>query len=305
MTQKEHFERLPQKIRELILNGSEEERITFIERPKFIEHTKFEKLCEKLDELYYAPKTNRIRSLLLVGESNNGKTEMVRRYKKMKFRNDIESETMDYEDPVLLIQAPSRANLHELYDLFFMEFLVPYNKNESLVEREQKIKYYCDRFNIKMIIIDEIQNALIGSITKQREFMAGVKNLSNTLKIPIVLVGTPKGTSLVVNDHQLKSRFVPTRIKRWSYDDDYFSLLYAIETSLPLKKPSLIYEKEKFAMDILELSDGLIGEIISIVSLMAKYAIQNGDEAVKPGMLKKIKYVPAKDREGVVYADEI
>ena len=66
----------------------------------------------------------RIRSLLLVGESNNRKTEMVRRYKKMKFRNDIESETMDYEYPVLLIQAPSRANLHELYDLFFMEFFM-------------------------------------------------------------------------------------------------------------------------------------------------------------------------------------
>jgi len=303
MTQKEHLERLPEKIRKMVLEAEDEERINFLnDRPAFIKHTKYQKLVKKLDELLYSPRTNRIRSLLLVGNSNNGKTEMVLKYIESKKRMDESYEY--YINPVMYVQSPNRAVIHELYDAIFMNLNVPYSKSESLVERQEKIKYYFEKFGIDMLIIDEIQNALIGSITKQKEFMSGVKNLSNILKRPIVLVGTPKGVSLVYNDHQLKSRFVPTKIKNWEYDDDYFSLLYAIELVLPLKKPSLIYEDEKLAKDILELSDGLIGDIITIVYLLAKYAIESGDERIKRGMIKKINYIPAWEREGT-YADEI
>ena len=106
-------------------------------------------------------------------------------------------------------------------------------------------------------------------------------------------------------DHQMKSRFVPTRIKKWELDDDYVSLLYAIEMTLPLKKPSKIYENEKLFEEILELSDGLIGDIVTICNLLAIEAIECGREKIDAKMLKKIEYVPAHDREGVLYADEI
>ena len=304
MTQKEYLKFLPLKIRKLVLEGDDEDRINFLsDRPAFIKHTKYQKLSKMLDELLYSPNSNRIRSLLLVGNSNNGKTEMILKYVESKTRVDEENNEY-FETPVMYVQSPSRASIQELYDSIFMNLCVPYSKSESLVEREQKIAYYFKTFNINMLIIDEIQNALIGSITKQKEFMSGVKNLSNILKKPIVLVGTPKGVSLVYNDHQLKSRFVPTKIKNWELDNDYFSLLYAIESILPLKKPSMLYEQSKLAKDILELSDGLIGDIITIIYLLAKYAIKSGEEKIKRDMLKKINYIPAWEREGT-YADEI
>jgi len=302
MTQKEHLQRLPEKIRQLVLEMEDKDRLKFLERPAFVKHTKYKKLVKKLDELFYTPKTQRVRSLLLVGNSNNGKTAMVLKYAKSKRRFDKEYE--HYVNPVMYIQSPHRASIHELFDAIFMELAVPYSKSESLVERQEKIKHYFEKFEIDMLIIDEIQNGLIGSITKQKEFMSGIKNLSNVLRKPIVLVGIPKGVNLVYNDHQLKSRFVPTKIKNWEFNDDYFSLLYAIELTLPLKKPSLIYEDEKLAKEILELSDGLIGDIITIIYLLAKYAIENGDEKIKRSMLKEINYIPAWEREGT-YADEI
>jgi len=303
MTQKEHLKRLPEFVRELVLESSDKDRLKYLnDRPVFIKHNKYKKLEKKLDELLYMPESNRIRSLLLVGNSNNGKTEMVLKYQEERNNLDIESDDIQYN--VMYIQSTNRASIHELYDSIFMELTVPYSKNESIVEREQKIKYYFDRFGIKMLIIDEIQNALIGSITKQKEFMAGIKNLSNILKKPIVLIGTPKGVSLVYNDHQLKSRFVPTKINNWKFDKDYLSLLASIELILPLKKPSLVYKNEKFAREILELSDGLIGDIMTIMQLLAKYAIENGDEQIKKSMLSKIDYIPAYEREGT-YADEI
>lgn len=282
---------------------SNKKRIEFIKKPKFIMHPKAEKLFDKLETLMNEPSKDRIRSMLLVGDSNNGKTAMVRKfYEKHVYKNDEEQLFFEH---VMLIQAPNRADLHDLYNKMFQFFVVPYRKDEPISERERKIKHYCDVNEVKMIIIDEIQGALIGSATKQMEFMSGIKNLSNILKIPIVLVGTPKGVALVSSDHQLKSRFVPTKIKKWIMDEDYISLLYAIETTLPLRKWSKIYEDMKLAEDILELSDGLIGDIVTICNLLAIQAIKSKKEKIERRMLKEIKYVPAYDIEGIIYADEI
>ena len=302
MTQKEYFAQLPQKTKDA-LSLSNKDRIEFIKKPKFIKHPKALKLFNKLIDLMNEPKKDRIRSILLVGDPNNGKTAMVKKFYEMNVYKD--DEKMLFFEHVMLIQAPNRADLHDLYNKMFQFFVVPYRKDEPISEREKKIRHYCEVNEVKMIIIDEIQGALIGSITKQMEFMNGIKNLSNILKIPIVLVGTPKGVSLVSSDHQLKSRFVPTRIKKWEYNEDYLSLLYSIEMTLPLKKPSNIYKNEKLAKDILELSDGLIGDIMTICELLAIEAIESKKEKIERKMIKEIEYVPAYDREGVIYADEI
>jgi len=302
MTQKEYFAQLPQKTKDA-LSLSNKDRIEFIKKPKFIKHPKALKLFNKLIDLMNEPKKDRIRSILLVGDPNNGKTAMVKKFYEMNVYKD--DEKMLFFEHVMLIQAPNRADLHDLYNKMFQFFVVPYRKDEPISEREKKIRHYCEVNEVRMIIIDEIQGALIGSITKQMEFMNGIKNLSNILKIPIVLVGTPKGVSLVSSDHQLKSRFVPTRIKKWEYNEDYLSLLYSIEMTLPLKKPSNIYKNEKLAKDILELSDGLIGDIMTICELLAIEAIESKKEKIERKMIKEIEYVPAYDREGVIYADEI
>jgi len=302
MTQKEYFAQLPQKTKDA-LSLSNKDRIEFIKKPKFIKHPKALKLFNKLIDLMNEPKKDRIRSILLVGDPNNGKTAMVKKFYEMNVYKD--DEKMLFFEHVMLIQAPNRADLHDLYNKMFQFFVVPYRKDEPISEREKKIRHYCEVNEVKMIIIDEIQGALIGSITKQMEFMNGIKNLSNILKIPIVLVGTPKGVSLVSSDHQLKSRFVPTRIKKWEYNEDYLSLLYSIEMTLPLKKPSNIYKNEKLAKDILELSDGLIGDIMTVCELLAIEAIESKKEKIERKMIKEIEYVPAYDREGVIYADEI
>ena len=302
MTESEYIELLPEQTQNA-LKLSREKRIEFIKKPKFIRHPKALKLFSKLTDLMNEPKKERIRSILLIGDSNNGKTAMVKKFFEMNIYDN--EETQQYYEHVMLIQAPNRADLHDLYNKMFQFFVVPYRKDEPISEREKKIKHYCEVNKVRMIIIDEIQGALIGSITKQMEFMNGIKNLSNILKIPIVLVGTPKGVGLVSGDHQLKSRFVPTKIKKWEYDEDYLSLLYAIEMTLPLKRPSLIYEDEALAKEILELSDGLIGDIMTVCELLAQQAIKSGKERIERKMLQEIEYVPAYDREGVIYADEI
>ena len=173
-------------------------------------------------------------------------------------------------------------------------------------EKESKIKYYVEINKIKLLIIDEIHNALIGSITKQKEFIVGLKTLTNLLQISMVMVGIDTALNLTNTDQQISSRFRPVFIDKWEYNEDYIGLLYAIEKTLPLKKPSLIYNNEKLAKKILEMSEGLIGEIVMIANLLAEYAITSGKEKIETSMLSKIDYIPTKQVEaGILYGEHI
>jgi len=139
---------------------------------------------------------------------------------------------------------------------------------------------------------------LVGNITKQLEVMQGIKRLSKILEIPIVLVGNLKSLGIL----KLENSFIPIKIKRWSYDEDYLLLLKEIENTLPLKKVSNIYKNEKLAREILELSDGLIGDIVTICELLAIRAIKSKKEKIEYSMINEIDYIPS---DGVVYDDRI
>jgi hypothetical protein len=302
----QYYQELPEKIR-ILLKAPDEERIKFIKKPKFIHHIKAQKIFEKLDALLNTPPAPRIRSLMILGDSNNGKTMIMKKFQELKKKLPDENNPnpLEYENPVLYIQAPVKASLKDLYNSIFISFKVPFKANESYSEKEAKIKHYCSINGIKMLIIDEIQGGTIGSPRQQREFVNGIKNISNLLEIPIVLVGIPSAIGLVNSDHQLKSRFVPTKIKKWDFDEDYLSLLYSIEMTLPLKKPSYIYENENLAKNILELSNGLIGDIVEICNLLAIEAINSKKEKIENSMLRKIPFIPVSSQTGVLYAEEI
>ena len=89
---------------------------------------------------------------------------------------------------------------------------------EKLLEREQ---YYLDLLNVDMLIIDEIHNILSGSIAKQKQVLNAIKNLSNHLKIPIVLSGTKDALRAVSTDTQISSRFRPIYLKKWKMDKEF------------------------------------------------------------------------------------
>ena len=266
-------------------------RIELIKKPKFINHPKAEKLFKKLDSI-----KNSKDVFLLVGNANNGKSTMLKKYYEMNVYKD--DEKMLFFEHAMLIQAPYRASLHELYDNIFQFFVMSYYKENTLNEREKKIRHYCEVNEVKIIIIDEIQEMLVGNITKQLEVMQGIKRLSKILEIPIVLVGNLKSLDIL----KLENSFIPIKIKRWSYDEDYLLLLKEIENTLPLKKVSNIYKNEKLAREILELSDGLIGDIVTICELLAIRAIKSKKEKIEYSMINEIDYIPS---DGVVYDDRI
>ena len=278
------------------LEKSDGERIEYIKRERFIVYPGAKKILDKLEELLTEPKKSRMPCLLIVGDSNNGKTSVVKKFLKMHMPTDgIETDAV----PVIIVQAPPRPDTAMFYDSILDEILIPFKKSDSLSRKDAEITYYFSKLGTKMLIVDEIHNILSGSIAKQKEFMNALKNLNNKLSIPIVLVGIKEALNATNTDFQISSRFKPLYLKRWNFNNEYLSLLKSIERILPLKKESNLSVDSKLAEIIVENSEGLLGEIIELINLSAIEAIKTGKEKITADEVKSIGYIQPSLRRSI------
>jgi Bacterial TniB protein len=97
-----------------ILELSNEERIEHILRDKWIGYNKAKEVLDKLDFLLKYPRKIRMPSLLIIGDTNNGKTALIRRFEQLHQPfDDPKSEELVL--PVFSIQAPSVPDESRFY----------------------------------------------------------------------------------------------------------------------------------------------------------------------------------------------
>ena len=106
-----------------------------------------------------------------------------------------------------------------------------------------------------------------------------LKSLSNELLIPIVGVGTQDAALTLHSDPQHASRFDIISLPRWNMDKDFKSLLMAIESRLPLQRPSNLGTREKGSI-LYAISRGNLGDLYRLIVECAIYAIKEGHEEI-------------------------
>jgi len=278
---------------EKMKDSSDEERIKFIYKDRFVLYPKANEILKKMKELMSIGDLIRPPSFLLVGPPNNGKTALVTHFCKMhKPYEDPEGIKM----PVIYLQAPHKPDVGMFYDSILEKVDFAFRKSDSLSTKFIKIKHYLKEFGVKLVIIDEIHNVLAGSKIKQREFMNALKNLMNELKRPFALVGTKDALIATETDYQISSRFPPQVLTTWAYDENYLSFLYAFEKTLPLREESNLVKQKELTLKILEYSEGYLGEIVAILKELAVLAIKTGKERIDQSLFKELEWIPPSKR---------
>lgn len=93
----------------------------------------------------------------------------------------------------------------------------------------------------------------------------------------------------------MASRFDLVAVPRWRYDEDYLTLLDSLEAALPLARNSDL-SNEPLARRIFSLSEGLIGEIVAILTKAAVAAIRSGAERITAAGVEALCHVPLSQR---------
>ena len=143
-----------------------------------------------------------------------------------------------------------------------------------------------------------------GTTAAQREFLNLLRFLGNQLKIPIVCVGTKEAYFALRSDDQLENRFEPFTLPLWKDDQELASLLASLASTLPLQKQSLLTDPELIRF-LLDKSEGVIGEIITLLNNAAILAIESGEERINKKILARIDYLSPTERRRVSERDLI
>jgi type II secretory pathway predicted ATPase ExeA len=266
------------------------ERIERLRQPHWIGYTRSKRILDRLEDLLQYPRVHRMPNLLIVGETNNGKTVIVNRFQRLHPAAD--NPDGDHAIvPVLLIQAPPAPEENRFYSAILEALAAPYKSRGSAAEKQIQVLHLLRGVQLRLLIIDEIHHILAGHIAKQRQFLNVLKHLGNELQIPLVGVGTMDAVRAIQTDPQMANRFEPVALPRWEMNRDFQMLLASFERILPLQQPSRLAEPA-LAARLLALSEGTIGELSSLLVVAAAQAIRSGAERIDEDVLIKTGWTP-------------
>ena len=151
---------------------------------------------------------------------------------------------------------------------------------------------------VDLLIIDEVHNLLSGTQLLQRRMLNLLRWLGNELQIPIVAAGTAEALHAIQSDDQLANRFEPIALPRWSYGEEYRELLRTLEALLPLRCPSHL-AGSALAEKILSAAEGILGEVVSIVTRAAVRAVTSGSESITAKLIDETGFISPSQRRRV------
>ena len=210
------------------------ERIEYIRKDRWIGYSIAKEVLFRLEDLLNYPKRSRMPNLLVVGDTNNGKTSIVKQFRDSHIPSLV-ADGAGLLCPVVYVQAPPTADESRLYTAILERFAAPYRVSDRIDKKLNQIINIMQRTQVKMLVIDEFHHILAGSTNKQRQMLNAIKYIGNELMIPIVGVGTKDAFMALQTDPQLSNRFEHAYLPKWDYNEDYLSLLASFEYILPLK----------------------------------------------------------------------
>ena len=290
------MEHLHPKTREII-GQPDEVRERDVRTPKWIGYSKAKTVLEKLDVLICHPVTHRMPNLLIHGPTNNGKTMIIERFLRNHRPNDNLTEDTA-EIPALAIQMPFSPDPRRFYKALLDKVFAPYRHSDNISRLETQAIQILKSCGLKILIIDELHNILAGRVDNRRQFLNMLRYLGNELRVPIVCLGISSALRAIQIDEQLANRFEPCSLPFWSDGKEYRKLLNSIETILPLKKPSRLASNE-IAHTVMALTEGTIGETMSLLREATIKAIRNGQEHINVPILRGCDYIPPSTRRKV------
>jgi len=260
-----------------VLLGTPDERVYFIQSKRWIAYPKGVQILDHLSKMLKHPRTTRMPSLIVYGDSGMGKSMLVD-----KFMADCATGTGTDRAPnpnkVLVVELSGRPTERRLFSQILDAVDAPHSPRASIVDVERGAINILRNIGVQILVIDEIHNILAGSWREQRIVLNTLRFLSNELKVSLVCFGILEARDAINGDVQLARRFDAVTLPRWTAGKEFEQLVLAIVRNLPLREPSVLTVKGLRC--VLQLSGGVSSRIFRMLNDLAIQAIETGEERI-------------------------
>lgn len=270
------------------LDRDREERIAYIRAPRWIEHHVAADSHRRLAELLSRPLSLRTQGLMLVGPYANGKTMIAERFAVEHLRSYRKQK-------VWIIQTREGAGLGHFYASILQALRAPGGDLWDVGRKAEQLDHLLASLKPRVLIFDEFHNALRGRARDVEAVFAFLRRIGRQYDVSPVLIGEVAIYDYINATSEMASRFELIAVPRWQFDETYLMLLDSLEAALPLARSSDL-SNAPFARRIYNLSEGLIGEIVAVVTKAAVAAVNSGTERITKTGIDGLRYVPISHR---------
>ncbi|MFC3721922.1 TniB family NTP-binding protein [Neoaquamicrobium sediminum] len=270
------------------------ERIAYIQAPRWIGHEVAVTAHARLAELLSRPPSLRTRGLMLVGPYANGKTMIAERFAVGHLKTAEQQR-------VWVVQTREGAGLAHFYGSILQALR---GASRDVGRKAEQIDHLLDRLKPRILIFDEFHNALRGRARDVEAVLAFLRRIGRQFDISPVLIGEVAVYDFINQTAEMATRFDLHAVPRWQYGEEFLALLDSLESALPLARASDLSD-EPLARTIFQLSEGLIGEIVAIVSAAAAVAVRSGEERITKSDIEALHYVPVTKRRRARVRDDL
>lgn len=254
----------------------DQQRIDWIRCDRYLAFRKAAKVVTRLTEIHDYPQRTRMPCLLIYGAPGMGKTMILEKF--ARDHGAIAGMRCDHvAQPIVSMQMPNVPDEADFLKEILKSAGSPFKHDLTLSGLRAVVRRLLADIQVRVLIIDELQNLLAGSARQQRIIFNTIRFLTNELRRPICCAGTEDARAALVTDPHLADRFEAHQLIPWRNDDDLIELLTAFEHTLPLRRPSDLRSK-MVRQHILSQTDGITVRIFRLIENVAIAAIRTGKE---------------------------
>ena len=255
-----------------LLHLSDDLRIREVQSERWVHYPRAKAALAAMDRLAAHPRTTRMPSLAIYGDSGMGKTMLMK-----KFCEDHPS----LVDPRKGIQLAGKPGERQLFAQILHALGVNQGLRAGAVDMQFTVVRLLKAIGLQVLVIDEVHNILAGTAREQRIVLNTLRYLSNELNLSLVCFGVADAREAISGDAQLARRFDEMTLTRWSSTPAFEELMISILRNLPLREPSVLTALS--LRRILQITDGLTARIFRLMNDLAIAAIENGVERITDG----------------------
>ena len=267
-----------------VTSASDDERILFARADKWINYPRAAAVLDRMTELVDWPRKSRMPSLLVVGESGIGKTQIVQRFATLHPEHFDERRQVVTE-PVVVVQMQSAPSGRVFYIALLHAIGAIHSPRISTANAIFLAVRLYREIGVRVIVFDEAHNMLAGTFREQRRVLTQLRWFSNELSVSVVCLGIDTAREALAADPQLARRFGMIQLAPWVPDADFRSLVATIVRNLPLIAPSMLDAAALQA--IIRVTRGNTARIFEMMADLTVRAIVSGVECITP---KAIEY---------------
>jgi hypothetical protein len=267
-----------------LLHAGDEARIRYILSKPWVHYPKAKQIVDLVHGLLRYPRTTRMPSIAVYGDSGMGKSMIVGRFKQDDaFLPEADSGMIQRKS--LVVELSGGPGERRLYAQILTALGAPHNPRSTIVGLEQTTLRLLHAVGVQVLLIDEIHNIIAGSWREQRVILNTLRFLSNEAKLSLVCSGITEAREAINGDVQLARRLDVLTLPRWKANDDFQQLVLAIIRNFPLRQPSVLTAGG--LKRVLRVTGGVTSKIFRLLNEVAIEAIETSTEQLTDAAVEK------------------